>query len=494
MRRKPTLWALTVVLIAGIIIGLVFNTKLDLSNPSYAVNFEKAVFRNGNDDIANIETTGRAFAKIAKEITPTVVTITSEKKKTVGGGFDEIFKKFHKNIPERGLGSGVIVRADGYIMTNNHVVSEAEEISVKLSDKRVFSAEVVGLDPLTDIALIKINEKNLPVTKFGNSDDIQVGEWALAVGSPLSLNSTVTAGIISAKGRQINIIEDNYGVENFIQTDAVINPGNSGGALVNIQGELIGINTAIATQTGLYQGYGFAVPVNVARSVMESLIKYGKVVRGYVGVSIKEVDAVLAKAMGLEKTTGVLVESFTENSAAKEAGIKEGDVLLEIDGKELSQTSDLQAYIAQKKPGDVVKLLVYQNGSKILKNVMLKSKEGSTTLPSDESDKEVKIEKQSGEIGNGMGFEVERIANELTSQPNYNFGHGVVVVKSSTHAQDHDVFEGYIVTRVNNKNIGSLDEYLEEVKKLKSGDAVLLHLQSTDGERAPIITAIEVRK
>ncbi|MBX7150753.1 trypsin-like peptidase domain-containing protein [bacterium] len=486
MKQKSVLLMLTFFLMAGIAIGLVINTQTNWANHSYALDSESARNAMSSEQFSVGENSGKIFAKIAKEITPTVVTITSEKKATVGGGFDEIFKKFHKNIPETGIGSGVIVRTDGYIITNDHVVRDAERIQVKLSDRRILDAELVGSDPLTDIAVIKVKSDKLPVAKFGNSDLVEVGEWVLAIGSPLSLNSTVTAGIISAKGRQIDIIGDQYGVENFIQTDAVINPGNSGGALVNTNGELIGINTAIATTTGLYQGYGFAVPINIARSVVESLIQYGQVLRGYIGVGIKDVDATYAKAVGLDRAQGVLVESLTENGAAHDAGIQEGDVILEIDGRALEQRSDLQAYIAQKKPGDKVTLLVYHNGAKATKVVILKSKDGKTTVPVINSIPDSEKQKN-GEIGNGMGFEVEEMMDDTGSEPS------VRVVRTSSKAEEQQIYEGFIITRINDKTVHSLKDYQNEVGKLKNGDAVVIHLAATKNG-SKIITAVEVKK
>jgi len=371
-------------------------------------------------------------------------------------------------------------------LTNHHVISEADEITVKLFDKRVFRAELLGSDPLTDIALIKIDADDLPVATFGNSDNIEVGEWVLAIGSPLSLNSTVTAGIVSAIGRQIDIIGDQYGVESFIQTDAVINPGNSGGALVNIKGELIGVNTAIASKTGLYQGYGFAVPSNIAKHVMEDIITYGYAVRGYVGVGIKDVDATYAKAIGLKKAEGVLVESMVDNGAAKESGLEEGDVILKIDGRHLDQSNDLQAYVALKQPGDVVKLVIQRNGAQINKSVTLKSVDGTTSPPPAQSRKNMKKEKED-EMGSGMGFEVEEIS-ESTQR-----GKGVVVTNSSWHAKEQSIYEGFFITRVNNKPISTMEDYRSAIKDLKDGDAVIVHLMTSKHDNK-IITAVEVKK
>jgi serine protease Do len=476
MKKSPLFWTLLATLAIGIAIG--FSLKEDTIMASYA--FESRVNETGSGE--DIEPTGKAFARIAREVSSAVVTITSEKKSKIGGGFDEIFKNFHKNIPETGIGSGVIIRKEGYIVTNEHVIKESDVIKVHLNDKRILEAELVGSDPLTDIALIKIDADNLPVLKLGNSDDALVGEWVLAVGSPLSLNSTVTAGIVSAKGRQIGIIDDAYGVENFIQTDAVINPGNSGGALVNIKGELIGINTAIATKTGLYQGYGFAVPVNIARSVSESLIEYGQVVRGYIGVTIKDLDITYAKAVGLPSADGVLVEDLTANGAAREAGLKEGDVLLEIDGRPLAQRGDLQAYISTKKPGDRVKVSLFRSGSKMTKEVVLRSRDGQLTVPTLNSTQKAK--KKSEEIGNGVGFEVKEMSGAE--------GRGVEIVKVSRHARHQQIFEGMILTSIAGNPIASEEDFERVTRRLKDGDAVIVHLKTRSGDFNKVITAVEV--
>lgn len=476
MKKSPALWTLLVTLAVGIAIGFALKEDTILASYAFESRMDEALL--GDD----VEPTGKAFARIARDVSSAVVTITSEKKAKIGGGFDEIFKNFHKNIPETGVGSGVIIRKEGYIVTNEHVIKESDVIKVHLNDKRILEAELVGSDPLTDIALIKIDAENLPVLKLGNSDDALVGEWVLAVGSPLSLNSTVTAGIISAKGRQIGIIDDAYGVENFIQTDAVINPGNSGGALVNIKGELIGINTAIATKTGLYQGYGFAVPVNIARSVSESLIEYGQVVRGYIGVTIKDLDVTYAKAVGLSTAEGVLVEDLTANGAAREAGLKEGDVLLEIDGRPLAQRGDLQAYISTKKPGDHVKISLFRSGSKMIKDVVLRSRDGQLSVPTINSTQ--KSKKKSGEIGNGMGFEVQEMSG--------SDDRGVEVIKTSRHAQSQQIYEGMILTSIGGHTINSRDDFDRITRRFKNGDAVVVHLKTKSGDYNKVITAVEV--
>ena len=363
---KRSVFAALFLILIGVIFGAVLVSNFDGVDFGQAQNKPVKLGAERSPVKANSElkALNEAFVGVAKEATPSVVSIvvTTKAKKPQDNELYHFFPDFKFRMPEeeqtQGAGSGVIVTADGYILTNNHVVEDADEsgIEVVLSDTRRFKAKLVGTDPLTDIGVVKIDASDLPVAVLGNSDELQVGQWALAIGNPLALTSTVTAGIISYLGRNIQIIGDNYGVENFIQTDAAINPGNSGGALVNISGEVIGINTAIATTNARYQGYGFAIPINLAKTVAEDLILHGKVERGYIGVSISAVDATVAKAAGLEKIEGVLVQDLVEGGAAKDAGIKEGDIILSVDGKLVKAPNELQSIIAGRHPGEKVAL------------------------------------------------------------------------------------------------------------------------------------------
>jgi serine protease Do len=276
----------------------------------------------------------KAFIEVAEKVTPTIVhiSVVSDRSKNRE---DDMFFPFFREMPQqRGSGSGIIISEDGYIITNNHVVENASTVNVGLFDKRTFTAKVVGTDPLTDLAVIKIDATDLPVSYLGDSDDIRVGQWVMAIGNPLSLSSTVTAGIVSAMGRgQLGLIRDSYGVENFIQTDAAINPGNSGGALVDLSGAVIGVNSAIAaSRTGTYIGYGFAIPINLAKAVAKDLIAHGKVSRGYIGINIGEVDDAMAKSLGLDRPRGIIVQGLVAGGAAADADVKEGDVILKVDG------------------------------------------------------------------------------------------------------------------------------------------------------------------
>ena len=308
----------------------------------------------------------RLFRDVATEVTAGVVSIRVSSGEG-GAGEDSPFGE-----PSRNLGSGVLISPQGHIVTNSHVVEGAERIRVRLTDKRQFEARIVGTDSSTDLAVIKVDgATEFPVVPFGNSDRVQVGDWVVAVGNPLQLTSTVTAGIVSALGRQLRIIEDQFRIENFIQTDAAINPGNSGGALVNLQGELIGINTAIASRSRRTEGYGFAIPSILVERVATDLIAYGEVQRGYLGVSILPVDGDRADEMGLDEIRGVYLEEVQSGSAADRAGLRDGDVVTSILGEPVNAPNDLQSLIARKRPGDTVAVGVWRNGTERVYDVEL---------------------------------------------------------------------------------------------------------------------------
>ena len=301
-----------------------------------------------------------AFKYVASHVTPSVVFIEvrSEPDRVIRG-----FGRSGRGLQPRSVGSGVIISEQGYVVTNNHVIDGADEITVTLQDKRQFSAEVVGTDADTDLAVLKLdNSSALPSIPFGRSDEVEVGEWVVAVGNPFRLTSTVTAGIVSALGRSVDVIDNAFGIEDFIQTDAAINPGNSGGALVNLSGELIGIATAIATESGSYEGYGFAVPVNLMERVVADLIQYGSVQRGYLGVSIRPLDASVARSVGLEDVRGVFLYDVVDGLAGDIAGLRNGDVLLSIDGRSVSEPNELQSAIALHRPGERFSVVVWRNG------------------------------------------------------------------------------------------------------------------------------------
>lgn len=375
----------------------------------------------------------------------------------------------------QGSGSGVIVSEDGYIVTNNHVIEDASEIEVTLNDNSTYTATVVGTDPSTDLAILKIEAEELMPVSFGNSDAIQVGEWVLAVGNPFNLTSTVTAGIVSAKARNINIIgsrnETTTPIESFIQTDAAVNPGNSGGALVNANGELIGINTAIASQTGSYAGYAFAVPSKLVNKVMTDLIDYGMVQRGFLGVQIAQVTQELVDEKELPSTAGVYVAGVSDDSGAKSAGIKEGDVILKVGSKEVNTPSQLQEEIGKRRPGDKVSIKIRREQKELIKEVLLKNMEGTTELKSKEE-----IERFSA-----LGATFEELSKDQKKE--LNIDHGVRISKLGTgKLKAHRLSEGMIITKINNEKILSVEQLTSYLKNNKN-NGVLLEVMSESGKK-----------
>ncbi len=333
-------------------------------------------FANYSPDSNYIVPEGLNFVHAAEQVINGVVHIRSRYSAT-----NDVFQSF-RGRPSQSTGSGVIISQDGYIVTNNHVIEDASDVEVILHDNRSYPAKIIGTDPSTDLALLKINERNLNFINYGNSDKVRLGEWVLAVGNPFNLTSTVTAGIVSAKARNIGILRNNNGleIESFIQTDAAVNPGNSGGALVNLNGELIGVNTAIATQTGSYQGYSFAVPVSLVRKIMDDLLEFGEVQRGLLGIRIGDVNARLAEQEGLDVVKGVYVAAVNENSAAEEAGIKLGDVITKIGDIEVDNVAELQEIVARNRPGDEVRVTFNRNGKVKEVDAVLRNTSGSTEL------------------------------------------------------------------------------------------------------------------
>jgi len=372
--------------------------------------------------------------------------------------------------PQVGYGSGVIISTDGYIVTNNHVIEGADEISVTLNERTTYSAKVIGSDPNSDIALIKIDAKDLPVIAFGNSDDLKVGEWVLAVGNPMNLATTVTAGIVSAKARNLGIIgnnnnpnnpfqnqnvtnKSNLGLECFIQTDAAVNPGNSGGALVNLRGELVGINTAILSPTGSFAGYSFAIPVNLLAKVVGDIKQFGSVQRAMLGVTIKDINTEMAKVKNISVQDGVYVEEVSDRSGALDAGIKSGDIITEIDGVKVNSTSELQAQVGLHRPGDVV-LVVAKRGSKNLQfKVTLRNLKGGTNAV-----------KTFGVDVLGAAF------SELsdTEKQHLNISNGVKVTGvTDGKFKQAGIRKGFIVLKINDmriQNVAGLEEIIRDIQ------------------------------
>lgn len=369
--------------------------------------------------------------------------------------------------PIIGSGSGVIISEDGYIVTNNHVVEGADKVDVTLNDKYKYIADVIGTDPATDLALIKIDAKSLPFMQFANSDDVRVGEWVLAVGNPFNLNSTVTAGIVSAKTRRIDIIHKDLAVESFIQTDAAVNQGNSGGALVNTSGELIGINSAIASQTGSYTGYSFAIPSNLVKKVVNDLAEYGKVQRAFLGVVIKDLTPDLAKKMDVKDLNGVYVESTTNDGGAGAAGIKAGDIIRKVGEVSVSGFNALQEQVALYRPGDKVNITVNRGGQEQTFLVTLKNKEGNLNLY-----------KRNDEAMHLLGADLENFSNS------YGNLQGVKVLKLSTgKLKSAGIKEGFLITKVNGKPIKDKSD-LEEILSTNEQGSIYVEGLYPNGQKA----------
>ncbi len=392
------------------------------------------------------------FTSAAELSVPAVVHIktTFQRKNAY---YDDFFSPFYEffNMPNQrgggtvmGAGSGVVISDDGYIVTNNHVVNGAQEISITLNDNREYIAELVGTDPSTDLALVKIEEKNLPYLVFANSDEVRVGEWVLAVGNPFNLTSTVTAGIVSAKARDINILGGGTTVESFIQTDAAVNPGNIGGALVNTRGELIGINAAIASNTGSYAGYSFAIPSNIARKVVLDLMNFGVVQRAYIGLTVAEVDSKLAKEYGLDNIEGLYVTEVIPDGAAYNGGIDAGDIILSINGEKINQNSRMNEIIAEHSPGDKLEVEFKRGKKMITKTIELQNRRGDASL----------IDPDDASIISYLGATFEEPSKDELSR--LRLDHGLKVVELSDGAlKSAGVQNGFIVTSINSKPIYS---------------------------------------
>ena len=358
--------------------------------------------------------------------------------------------------PVTGIGSGVIITADGYVVTNNHVVENSEKVTVTLNDKREFTAKVVGTDHSTDLALLKIDAKDLPFITFGNSDAMKVGEWVLAVGNPFNISSTVTAGIVSAKGRSMQIIEDNYRIESYIQTDASVNQGNSGGALVNLKGEMIGINSAIISPSGGNVGISFAIPSSIVQKVVRDLIEYGAVQRAIMGVSIADITAELAKEKNLSELGGVYVTDVNENSAAKDAGIESGDVIVQINDVKVNSPSELQEIVGRNRPGDKIMVTVKRKGNLKQFEVKLRNLQGDTSVV------------KAGTYETILGAKFTNLDNGEKTKLGIKNGVKISEIQDGK-LKTAGVKPGFVVTQINNKPVNSVDELSKIINSIKGG-------------------------
>lgn len=467
----------------------------------YLINFNFGTFYSGEPDQAQVYTStvvqqdvpkaadrpirtlrdfNNAFVELAEATSPAVVTVfTSQtiRQRAQRSLFDEFFgfdpfsgpgqrqQPQEREFRRSGQGSGFIVSADGFILTNNHVVQNADSVYVRTQDNREFTAQIVGTDPGTDIAVLKVEARNMPMLKLGNSDELRIGEWVMAVGSPLSesLAHTVTQGIVSAKGRaNIQLID----LEDFIQTDAAINPGNSGGPLLNLDGEVIGINTAIASRSGGFQGIGFAIPSNIAQRVMQSIIETGRVVRAYLGVTGSNLDQTMAQGFGLESAMGALVYEVREGSPADKAGLKDGDIILEMNGQKVQSFDQMRANIATKVPGTVVRMKVNRNGEVVNLNVTLAEMPDDILAGADQTTQESRL-----------GFTVKDFSSEDAARYNLNPGlNGVLVtgVNPDSEAHARGLREGDLIIAVNRRAVRSVQEFNQQAGSIAAGDVALL--------------------
>src|SRR5438094_926477 len=437
-----------------------------------------------------------AFVAVAEHVKPAVVFIRSQHvergdNQRLPPGFQDFFPNLRRRPQvEQGSGSGFIVSADGYILTNNHVVAGADKVTVRLYDKREFTAKVVGTDPNTDVAVIKIDARSLPTVGFGNSDSTRVGEWALAIGNPLgeAFAFTVTAGIVSAKGRLLSGLQQTrYSIQDFIQTDAAINPGNSGGPLVNIRGQVVGINSAIASETGFYAGYGFAIPINLARTVMDQLVKTGHVERAVMGIGIVDSDENDAAAVGLKQITGVVVKSYTDdNSPAKKAGIQLGDVIVALDGESIDNTPQLQQKVAFKKPGDAVAISVLRQGGE-RKTLTVRLARAPSEADTDVANAGAKPKKDaSSSKAEMLGISVEPLtqddARDPRLRPVVQRGGGLIVTDVSPDGPAYqrllaaDDGGPDIIVAVNGAPTRTRAALREALRKVKPGEVVTLQV------------------
>jgi len=458
---KTGLFTLLVALVGGFVALLVYTRYFDNSNV-YTVQQEQPMRYASLPTSDTGELPDLTFA--AENSVHAVVHIKVTQR---GGsyGSNNIFDFFFgdgsprsQQMPIRqGAGSGVIISPDGYIVTNNHVIDDADEITVVLNDKREFKAKLIGADPSTDVALIKIDASGLLTLKFSNSDNLKLGEWVLAVGNPFNLTSTVTAGIVSAKSRNIGINPDQMRIESFIQTDAAVNPGNSGGALVNTHGELVGINTAIASQTGSYSGYSFAIPSNIVQKVVGDLKEYGDVQRALLNVNISDVNADIAKKYNLDKIEGVFVGKVIAGGAAEIAGIKDNDIIISVDHVNVNSTSELQEQIGKHRPGDVVLIEVKRDNKRKPFNVTLRNKHGDTAI--------VKGDNNPDDI-----FGAKFVAISDRDKEDLRIRYGVKINElADGKFKDAGIKKGFIITQVNKNAVSEVEELKRIIKNSRGG-------------------------
>jgi serine protease Do len=456
MKTKQILGTVVIAVLGGLLAVFLYAI-LDQEEPAVLVQ-EKPAVRYVN--LPGDATAAPSDFTTAAEIAVDAVVHVKTKSLREGTGnplYDFFFGyRYSEPTPVVGYGSGVIISSDGYIVTNNHVIEGSQAIEVILNDRRTFDAEIIGTDPNTDLAVLKIKEGGLPFLRYGNSTELRLGEWVLAVGNPYNLTSTVTAGIVSAKARSINILRESMAIEAFIQTDAAVNPGNSGGALVNTRGELVGINAAIASRTGAYSGYSFAIPVSIVQKVVDDIIEYGAVQRAILGVIITDVTAELAKEYNIDRIEGVLVTGLRENSAAIEAGIELYDVIIAVNGVRINSGSELQEQISRYRPNDRITVTILRKNKQRQLSVILRNPEGNTGIVHKEQTVSV------------LGATFSTVSNQEKKELGIKNG---VKVESLTAGKFRSagIRDGFIITQINNTPVNSSEELKEMIEKAEGG-------------------------
>lgn len=477
-------WSLLAIVgIACVIIGLVISASLDLSPKAVSQELDEEALRT-------LDQLSAAYMYVAEVVSPAVVNITTT---TTGhyqnyggfppdsfnffGPFEDFFDRFPREYKMQGEGSGVIVSSDGLILTNNHVIADTDEITVRLMDGREFMADVVGADPKTDIALIQIKGGDLPVAVLGDSDNVQVGQIVLAIGHPFHQSHTVTQGIISAKGRS-NVGLAEY--EDFFQTDAAINPGNSGGPLINLKGEVIGINTAIASATGQYAGVGFSIPINICKDIMQQLLESGKVTRGWLGVYIQPVDKDLQEQFGLETRDGALVAEVMDDSPAQKAGIERGDIIVGFNGEKVKGVNELRNMVASSEVGLEANLEVIRDG----KTKYIKVKLGE--LPED-----IPMHKmETLPTEQTLGMRLQELTPDLADQFGYSGEKGLLVIEVAlgSPADSAGIMRGDLIIEVARRAVTTMDDFREALSSLAEGESILMLVKSGDYSRYVVVT------
>lgn len=501
IKRREILGVAAVSAFLGAVVGLfLFGQLGGQITPGPAVTaapvgaqIQTADYPLGGDPGTPLTTT--TFSNVADKVMPSIVVITSRKTvhpasaETMPWGNDPFLRRFFGNPfsdgegdqEVRGLGSGVIVSADGYILTNNHVVNEADKVQVRFDRHRTVDAEVVGTDPQSDLAVLKVNARDLPAVQLGDSDRVKVGEWVVAIGAPFGLDRSVTTGIVSAKGRSNVGVTGANGYEDFIQTDAAINHGNSGGALVNLKGELIGINTAIATQTGGSNGVGFSIPINMARYVMKSLIDDGKVTRGWMGVNIQEVTETIAKGLGLDEARGVIISGVQDGSPAARAGLQSNDVILKLNDQVIEDVPDVRNRVATTAPGTTITLQILRDGKTRSIDVKLDELPGNLAgNNAGEREEPSENGEESGDTDSKLGLELRALTPDLAKELGVKEKRGVVVTtvapnspgaRAGLRAED-------VVLEVNREPVASVNQMKAAVKR--AGDDLVMRVLRGD--------------